>query len=74
MATRAVSALMKAIPVTGQIAGFTGPRVGTRVGHTGPGYPRTRVLTSLLVINLFTMLYVVMYMACDLWNVGRRPS
>jgi len=25
-----------------------GTRVGTRVGHTGPGYPSTRVLTSLL--------------------------
>ena len=26
---------------------FHGTRVGTRVGHTGPGYPSTRVLTSL---------------------------
>ena len=25
-------------------------RVGTRVGHTGPGYPNTRVLTSLVCI------------------------
>ena len=41
MATRAVSALMKAIAVTGQIAGFT-----------GPGYPSTRVLTSLILTIL----------------------
>ena len=27
---------------------FHGTRVGTWVGHTGPGYPRTRVLTSLI--------------------------
>ena len=27
---------------------FYGTRVGTRVGHTGPGYPSTRVLTSLI--------------------------
>ena len=27
---------------------FHGTRVGSRVGHTGPGYPSTRVLTSLL--------------------------
>jgi len=41
VATRAVSALMKAIAVTGQIAGFT-----------GPGYPSTRVLTSLILTIL----------------------
>ena len=40
VATRAVSALMKTIVVTGQIAGFTGP-------GSGPRYPSTRVLTSL---------------------------
>ena len=28
---------------------FHGTRVGTRVGHTGPGYPSTRVLTSLTI-------------------------
>jgi len=27
---------------------FHGTRVGTRVGHTEPGYPSTRVLTSLI--------------------------
>ena len=27
---------------------FHGTRVGTRLGHTGPGYPSTRVLTSLI--------------------------
>ena len=42
-----------AIAVTGQIAGFTGPGVGTRVGHTGPGYPSTRVLTSLVSFTHF---------------------
>ena len=30
---------------------FYGTWVWTRVGHTGPGYPSTRVLTSLITIQ-----------------------
>jgi len=38
---------------------------GTRVGHTGPGYPSTRVLTSLIQCDLFD---------CYIFNYEIMPS
>ena len=35
---------------------FHGTRVRTQVGHTGPGYPSTRVLTSLIITSLVSEL------------------
>ena len=35
---------------------FHGTQVGTRVGHTGPGYPSTRVLTSLITMHTAELL------------------
>jgi len=34
---------------------FHGTRVGTRVGHTGPGYPSTQILTSLVPVRQIIM-------------------
>jgi len=56
-------ALMKAIAVTGQIAGFT--------CHMGPGYPSSQVLTSLFCIHcirfilcaLMSILYFLIHLS-----------
>ena len=46
---------------------FHGTRVGTRVGHTGPWYPSTRVLTSLLSVCVSSNVFQIATPTVFLW-------
>jgi len=58
---------MKVIAVTGQIAGLTGP-------GSGPGYPSTQVLTSLVVIVTRNRVTYSMPVRCKKVRHGKGPN